>query len=60
MSWSLEFDRDEGMSDKPCVIFVHGIKGGHLRNKQDKKIWLRLIDLFLNRDTGLALSLIHI
>lgn len=54
MSWSLEFDRDEGMSNKPCVIFVHGIKGGHLRNKQDKKIWLRLIDLFSNRDTGLA------
>lgn len=42
------------MTRKPCVIFVHGIKGGHLRNQQDKKIWLRAIDLFSNRDTGLA------
>ena len=48
------FDRGERMTEKPCVIFVHGIKGGHLRNQQNKKIWLRAIDLFSNRDTGLA------
>ena len=45
------------MSDRPCVIFVHGIKGGHLRNQQNKKIWLRVVDLFSNHDTGLALPI---
>jgi len=45
------------MSDRPCVIFVHGIKGGHLRNQQNKKIWLRVVDLFSNHGTGLALPI---
>jgi hypothetical protein len=39
---------------RPPIVFVHGIKGGNLRGPDGDLRWMRVRDLFVNRDRGLA------
>ena len=45
------------MSKLPPIIFVHGIKGGSLRGPDGDLRWVRVRDLFTNRDRNLTLPL---
>lgn len=45
------------MSKLPPIIFVHGIKGSSLRGPNGDLLWVRVRDLFKNRDRNLTLPL---
>jgi hypothetical protein len=45
------------MSKLPPIVFVHGIKGSSLRGPNGDLLWIRVRDLFTNRDRNLALPL---